>query len=108
MFCGLWADRSNLKLCAEFVIEIEESQHETGSWREITGIPGNHHSALLKLHGHVDYRFRVSAINEVGRGLPSRATERYKTPASGIYKISCCSPNHVTSTDNSEPNFIAH
>ncbi|KAG1962755.1 neural cell adhesion molecule L1-like protein [Pimephales promelas] len=66
----------------EFVIEFEESQHEPGSWREITRIPGNHHSALLKLHGHVDYRFRVSAINEVGRGLPSRTTERYKTPAS--------------------------
>ncbi|XDV35446.1 hypothetical protein PO909_005392, partial [Leuciscus waleckii] len=66
----------------EFVIEFDESQHEPGSWREITRIPGNHHSALLKLHGHVDYRFRVSAINEVGRGLPSRATERYKTPAS--------------------------
>ncbi|XP_077054174.1 neural cell adhesion molecule L1-like protein isoform X3 [Siphateles boraxobius] len=66
----------------EFVIEFEESQHEPGSWREITRIPGNHHSALLKLHGHVDYRFRVSAINEVGRGLPSQATERYKTPAS--------------------------
>ncbi|XP_056112189.1 neural cell adhesion molecule L1-like protein isoform X9 [Rhinichthys klamathensis goyatoka] len=66
----------------EFVIEFEESQHEPGSWREITRIPGNHHSALLKLHGHVDYRFRVSAINEVGRGSPSQASERYKTPAS--------------------------
>ncbi|XP_050968096.1 neural cell adhesion molecule L1-like protein isoform X6 [Labeo rohita] len=66
----------------EFVIEFEESQHEPGSWREMRRVPGNHHSALLKLHGHLDYRFRVSAVNEVGRGRPSQDTERYKTPAS--------------------------
>uniref|UniRef100_A0A671SJQ1 Neural cell adhesion molecule L1-like protein n=1 Tax=Sinocyclocheilus anshuiensis TaxID=1608454 RepID=A0A671SJQ1_9TELE len=66
----------------EFVIEFEESQHEPGSWKEMMRVPGNHHFALLNLHGHVDYRFRVSATNEVGRGRPSQATERYKTPAS--------------------------
>ncbi|XP_052415485.1 neural cell adhesion molecule L1-like protein isoform X7 [Carassius gibelio] len=66
----------------EFVIEFEENQHQPGSWREMMRVPGNHHSALLKLHGHVDYRFRVYAINEVGSGRPSQATERYKTPAS--------------------------
>ncbi|XP_048054838.1 neural cell adhesion molecule L1-like protein isoform X9 [Megalobrama amblycephala] len=66
----------------EFVIEFEECQHEPGAWREMKRVPGNHHSVLLKLHGHADYRFRVSAISEVGRGLPSQATERYKTPAS--------------------------
>uniref|UniRef100_A0A8C1IG84 Neural cell adhesion molecule L1 n=1 Tax=Cyprinus carpio TaxID=7962 RepID=A0A8C1IG84_CYPCA len=66
----------------KFVIEFEESQHEPGSWREMMRVPGNHHFALLNLHGHVDYRFRVSATNEVGRGRPSQATEGYKTPAS--------------------------
>ncbi|XP_056316367.1 neural cell adhesion molecule L1-like protein isoform X2 [Danio aesculapii] len=66
----------------EFVLEFEESQHEPGSWREMMRVPGNHHSALLKLYGHVDYCFRVSAINEVGKGRPSQSTERYKTPAS--------------------------
>ncbi|KAL0191519.1 hypothetical protein M9458_014217, partial [Cirrhinus mrigala] len=65
-----------------FVIEFEESQNEPGNWREMRRVPGNHHSALLKLHGHVDYRFKVSAFNEVGRGRPSQETERYKTPAS--------------------------
>ncbi|XP_051568295.1 neural cell adhesion molecule L1-like protein isoform X3 [Myxocyprinus asiaticus] len=66
----------------EFVIEFEESHYEPGSWKELMRIPGNHHSAMLKLHGHVDYRFRVSAINEVGRGRASQTTERYKTPPS--------------------------
>ncbi|TSM36162.1 Neural cell adhesion molecule L1-like protein [Bagarius yarrelli] len=71
----------------EFIIEYEESQWEPGRWKELVRVPGNHHSALLKLHGHTDYSFRVSAVNEVGRGQPSRATDRYKTPASE-YKVS--------------------
>ncbi|XP_056606250.1 neural cell adhesion molecule L1-like protein isoform X3 [Triplophysa dalaica] len=66
----------------EFVIEFEESQFEPGSWKELKRVPGNHQSAILKLQGHVDYRFRVSAINEVGRSRRSQATERYKTPSS--------------------------
>ncbi|XP_053085306.1 neural cell adhesion molecule L1-like protein isoform X2 [Pangasianodon hypophthalmus] len=66
----------------EFIIEYEESQWEPGRWKELVRVPGNHHSALLKLHGHVDYSFRISAVNEVGKGRPSRASDRYKTPAS--------------------------
>ncbi|KAK1796331.1 hypothetical protein P4O66_009398, partial [Electrophorus voltai] len=48
----------------EFIIEYEESQWEPGRWKELLRVPGNHHSAVLKLHGHVDYSFRVSAVNE--------------------------------------------
>ncbi|XP_066519183.1 neural cell adhesion molecule L1-like protein isoform X2 [Hoplias malabaricus] len=66
----------------EFIIEYEENQWQPGSWKELQRVPGNHHSALLKLHGHMDYSFRVSAVNEVGRGRPSEASERYRTPAS--------------------------
>ncbi|XP_075869500.1 neural cell adhesion molecule L1-like protein isoform X2 [Nelusetta ayraudi] len=66
----------------EFVVEFEESQWEPGVWKELLRVPGNHHSAVLRLHGHVDYRFRVSAVNSVGRGRPSEASERYKTPPS--------------------------
>ncbi|CAJ1051821.1 neural cell adhesion molecule L1-like protein isoform X3 [Xyrichtys novacula] len=65
----------------EFIIEYEESQWEPGNWKELLRVPGNHNLAVLKLHGHVDYRFRVSAVNAIGRGLPSKPTERYKTPA---------------------------
>nr|XP_020448351.1 neural cell adhesion molecule L1-like protein isoform X2 [Monopterus albus] len=64
----------------EFVIEYEENQWEPGNWKELLRVPGNHNSAVLKLHGHVDYRFRVFAVNTVGRGPPSKPTERYKTP----------------------------
>ncbi|XP_044024464.1 neural cell adhesion molecule L1-like protein isoform X4 [Siniperca chuatsi] len=64
----------------EFIIEYEESQWEPGNWKELLRVPGNHNSAVLKLHGHVDYRFRVSGVNTVGRGPHSKSTERYKTP----------------------------
>ncbi|XP_063767625.1 neural cell adhesion molecule L1-like protein isoform X2 [Eleginops maclovinus] len=63
----------------EFIVEYEESQWEPGSWKELLRVPGNHNSAVAKLHGHVDYRFRVSGVNDVGRGRPSKPTERYKT-----------------------------
>ncbi|XP_061641347.1 neural cell adhesion molecule L1-like protein isoform X1 [Phyllopteryx taeniolatus] len=64
----------------EFIIQYEESQWEPGNWKELLRVPGNHISSILKLHGHVDYRFRVAGINGVGRGPPSEPTERYKTP----------------------------
>ncbi|XP_072307986.1 neural cell adhesion molecule L1-like protein isoform X3 [Eucyclogobius newberryi] len=65
----------------EFIIQFEESQWEPGNWKELLRVPGNLHSSLLKLHGHVDYRFRVAGVNEVGRGPYSEPTERYKTPS---------------------------
>lgn len=47
-------------------------------------MPGNHNSAILKLNGHVDYCFRVSGVNAVGRGPSSQPTERYRTPPAGL------------------------
>ncbi|XP_066554163.1 neural cell adhesion molecule L1-like protein isoform X4 [Amia ocellicauda] len=64
----------------EFIVEYEESHWEPGKWKELLRVPGNHASAHLKLHGHLDYQFRVSAVNAIGRGLPSEPTERFKTP----------------------------
>lgn len=65
---------------SEFIIQYEESQWEPGNWKEMLRVPGNLNWALLKLHGHVDYCFRVSGVNAVGRGPYSEPTERYKTP----------------------------
>ncbi|XP_062401755.1 neural cell adhesion molecule L1-like protein isoform X2 [Sardina pilchardus] len=65
----------------EFLIEFEESQREPGIWRPAQRVPGSHTSAVLKLHGHADYRFRVSGVNDVGTGRPSEPSENYKTQA---------------------------
>uniref|UniRef100_A0A3Q2PS72 Neural cell adhesion molecule L1-like protein n=1 Tax=Fundulus heteroclitus TaxID=8078 RepID=A0A3Q2PS72_FUNHE len=64
----------------EFIIEYEENKWEPGNWKELLRVPGNHNSAVLKLHGHVDYRFRAYAVSAVGAGPPSEPTDRYKTP----------------------------
>lgn len=91
---GWWLDKQtfwqepqhwlSLYPSTEFVIEYEESQWEPGNWKELLRVPGNHNSAVLKLHGHVDYCFRVSGVNTVGRGPPSEPTERYKPPPAGL------------------------
>ncbi|XP_041837570.1 neural cell adhesion molecule L1-like protein isoform X2 [Melanotaenia boesemani] len=64
----------------EFIIEYEESKWEPGNWKELLRLSGNQNSAELKLHGHINYRFRMYAVNGVGAGLPSQSTESYTTP----------------------------
>ncbi|XP_023283342.1 neural cell adhesion molecule L1-like protein isoform X3 [Seriola lalandi dorsalis] len=64
----------------EFVVEYEESQWDPGRWKELQKVPGNQATAELVLHGHLNYQFRVYAVNAVGPGPPSEPTERYKTP----------------------------
>nr|XP_046252803.1 neural cell adhesion molecule L1-like protein isoform X3 [Scatophagus argus] len=64
----------------EFIVEYEESQWEPGSWKDLQKVPGNQATAEVALHGHLNYQFRVYAVNAVGPGPPSEPTERYKTP----------------------------
>uniref|UniRef100_A0A3Q1GG35 Neural cell adhesion molecule L1 n=1 Tax=Acanthochromis polyacanthus TaxID=80966 RepID=A0A3Q1GG35_9TELE len=64
----------------EFVVEYEESQWEPGRWRELQKVAGNQATAELALHGHLNYQFRVYAVNAVGPGPPSEPTGRYPTP----------------------------
>lgn len=72
---------------AEFVVEYEESQWEPGRWRELQKVPGNQATAELALHGDLNYKFRVYAVNAVGPGPPGDPTERHKTPPAGE---TCC------------------
>ncbi|KAM6924398.1 neural cell adhesion molecule L1-like protein [Xenentodon cancila] len=65
----------------EFVVEYEENQWGPGRWKELQKVPGNQATAELALYGHLNYQFRVYAVNAVGPGPPSETTERYKTPS---------------------------
>ncbi|KAM9855403.1 cell adhesion molecule L1-like a isoform 2-T2 [Aulostomus maculatus] len=64
----------------EFIVEYEESQWEPGRWKKLQKVPGNQATVELALHGHLNYQFRVYAVNAVGPGPPSEPSERYKTP----------------------------
>lgn len=44
---------------------------------------GEETTVLLPLAPYVAYRFRVSAVNEVGRSQPSPPSERHETPPAG-------------------------
>ncbi|XP_069545124.1 cell adhesion molecule L1-like a isoform X2 [Brachyistius frenatus] len=64
----------------EFVVEYEESRWEPGKWKELQKVVGNQATAELALHGHLNYQFRVYAVNAVGPGPPSLPTGRHETP----------------------------
>lgn len=72
---------------AEFVVEYEESQWKPGRWTVLQKVPGNQATAELALHGNLNYKFRVYAVNAVGPGPPGDPTERHKTPPAGE---TCC------------------
>ncbi|XP_067448015.1 neural cell adhesion molecule L1-like protein isoform X2 [Thunnus thynnus] len=72
--------RDHNSYVTEFIVEYEESQWDPGRWKELQKVPGNQATAELALYGHLNYQFRVYAVNAIGPGPPSEPTERHKTP----------------------------
>uniref|UniRef100_A0A673J9X6 Neural cell adhesion molecule L1-like protein n=1 Tax=Sinocyclocheilus rhinocerous TaxID=307959 RepID=A0A673J9X6_9TELE len=64
----------------EFIIQYEENHWEPEKWKEIIRVAGSQFSAPLTLYGHINYQFRVIAVNAIGRSHPSMPSKRYKTP----------------------------
>ncbi|KAL3064797.1 hypothetical protein OYC64_000931 [Pagothenia borchgrevinki] len=67
----------------EFIVEASEEQHtEHGRWRweEWEKVPGEFNHLNLTLHPYCTYRFRVFAVNEIGRSDASHFSDHHKTP----------------------------
>ncbi|KAM9496583.1 neuronal cell adhesion molecule-like isoform 3-T5 [Clarias gariepinus] len=63
----------------KFLIQYEDSLHDSGTWYNMTEVPGTKTTAHLKLSPYVHYRFRVLALNDVGYSQPSQPSHLYKT-----------------------------
>ncbi|TRY58156.1 hypothetical protein DNTS_014193 [Danionella cerebrum] len=63
----------------EFIIQYEENLWEPGKWKELLRVASSQASAPLTLYCHINYQFRVIAVNSLGRSRPSMPSERYKT-----------------------------
>ncbi|XP_070766499.1 neural cell adhesion molecule L1.1-like [Enoplosus armatus] len=67
----------------EFIVEAREEQHtEEGKWRweERERVPGDFNHLQLNLRPYCTYRFRVIAVNMLGRSNPSGSSEHHSTP----------------------------
>uniref|UniRef100_A0A3Q2DIU4 Neural cell adhesion molecule L1 n=1 Tax=Cyprinodon variegatus TaxID=28743 RepID=A0A3Q2DIU4_CYPVA len=65
----------------EYVIEFEDQDLKERGWEELKRVGGNQEHAVLSLWPYMSYRFRVTAINEVGKSDPSKPSEIHSTPA---------------------------
>lgn len=70
----------------EFIVEAREEQHtkeEKWKWEEWKKVPGDFNHLQLSLHPYCTYRFRVIAVNELGRSGPSEPSDHHSTPPAG-------------------------
>lgn len=65
------------------MIEFEDQGSNEKVWEELKRVGGNKNHANLRLWPYMSYRFRVTAINEVGKSDPSKASNIHNTSAEG-------------------------
>uniref|UniRef100_A0A671TAB3 Neural cell adhesion molecule L1 n=1 Tax=Sinocyclocheilus anshuiensis TaxID=1608454 RepID=A0A671TAB3_9TELE len=65
----------------EYLIEFEETEYERKEWEELSRVPGNNQRTTLSLKPFLSYRFRVIAINDIGKSDPSMYTDVFSIPA---------------------------
>ncbi|XP_069544807.1 neural cell adhesion molecule L1.2 isoform X1 [Brachyistius frenatus] len=65
----------------EYVVQFEDQGLKERGWEELKTVKGNEERASLPLWPYISYRFRVIAINDVGKSDPSKPSEIHNTPA---------------------------
>ncbi|XP_047662765.1 neural cell adhesion molecule L1.2 isoform X2 [Tachysurus fulvidraco] len=63
----------------EYVVKAEET--DTDDWEEIMRVSGDTRRTTLPLKPYLSYRFRVIAINRIGKSNPSLPSAPHSTPA---------------------------
>lgn len=70
-------------ISTEYVIEFEDQGSTQRVWEELKIVGGKKTHASLQLWPYMSYRFRVIAINDVGKSEPSKPSEIHNTAAEG-------------------------
>uniref|UniRef100_A0A3B3DTK0 Neural cell adhesion molecule L1 n=1 Tax=Oryzias melastigma TaxID=30732 RepID=A0A3B3DTK0_ORYME len=75
------------------VQEFEDQSLKERGWQKLEKVRGNKDHAVLSLWPYMSYKFRISAINDVGKSNPSLPSEIYNTSAEAPNK----NPEYVRS-----------
>uniref|UniRef100_A0A669BY53 Neural cell adhesion molecule L1 n=1 Tax=Oreochromis niloticus TaxID=8128 RepID=A0A669BY53_ORENI len=65
----------------EYVVEFEDQRSNESVWKMLARVRENKERAVLSLWPFMSYRFRVIAINDVGKSDPSKPSGIHNTPA---------------------------
>ncbi|XP_051737186.1 neural cell adhesion molecule L1.1 isoform X1 [Ctenopharyngodon idella] len=88
---------------SEYIIEMKEEQNQAGSsrWEEFERVPHDIKHLEVHLQPYSTYHFRISAVNGIGRSVPSPPSDSYSTPAAKPDM----NPENVT-TVSTDPNSM--
>ncbi|XP_008316357.1 neural cell adhesion molecule L1.2 isoform X2 [Cynoglossus semilaevis] len=64
----------------EYVIQFEDQEMKEKGWVELRTVGGNQEREDLSLWPYMSFRFRVIAINDVGKSDPSKPSDIFTTP----------------------------